>query len=115
MGSPTLLVAMTRVLVYRARIAQSAGGDISPNDTATRKDKGDIDNPFDTGPNDIKSRDVGLDETPTEEDLLCLVLALLTTGSLRDAGMVRRISETGKYGWRIIFRSIEMSRIKKGR
>lgn len=97
MGSPTLLVALTRVLVYRTRIAQSAGGGTGPSDSTTRQDKGDMDNPFDTAPSHLNARDVGLDGTPTEEDLLCLVLALLTTGALRDAGMVRRISETGKF------------------
>lgn len=89
MGDRAMLVPLTRVLVSRSRIAEIAAS-TSSNDHGSN-------NPFDDASN--KADGAGADGKagmPTDQDVLCLVLALLTTGAVQSDAVVHAIHNTSE-------------------
>lgn len=108
MGDRAMLVPLTRVLVYRSRIAEIAA--------STSSNDHDHDNPFDDASNKADGcGPEGKASMPTEQDVLCLVLALLTTGAVQSDAVVYAIHNTRELAKRDVDYDVSRDRADQNR
>lgn len=88
MGHNAMLFPLARILLHRDQIALA----LLPTNTEPKDDV----NPFSSGEEPREDAASGEPTVVTGQDLLCLVLALLTTGSLQKQEMLQSIATTSE-------------------